>query len=144
VYESCDDTPFWKCPNHGILENNEIISGILQHSNLEMEDLREIYRKLRGSDVIWLKKHRNLLKKIYAENADFAGKEQRIKFCTEESLARLRLWRKIWWGIRHCPRWAYDQALLAYLLTKDDENSDVIYLDELEWLYHIVHTPSVF
>lgn len=103
----------------------------LSKTHFEMDDLRNVYKNLKGKDLEWLRKNKDTLKKIYDKHADDAGVDKEIECCefnvevhdtdsfviaayeerTHESFKRLRFWERMVWMIGHCPDVAYDKAI---------------------------------
>lgn len=103
----------------------------LSKTHFEMDDLRNVYKNLKGKDAEWLRKNNDALKNIYKKHADDAGVDKDIECCefnvevhdtdsfviaayeerTHESFKRLRFWERMVWMIGHCPDVAYDKAI---------------------------------
>jgi hypothetical protein len=166
-YESMDSTPIWVHPNTechiiDVVNNEDMTSGIMNHDNLEMDDLRNIYRKVLRTE--WYKKNKEIIKKIYVDHADFAGVDSEIECCrfkeevnddegnvvTKETEStdldvgiadeekthidkeHLKFWRLMTWMIGHCPDRAYDLAI-------NHLHTGFLNEDEVDWIATITN-----
>jgi len=83
----------WECPEHGILDNNDI-SGSPErplpnklglNKELDMDDIRDAYKSLKGKDAEWLHDNAKIVKQIYVDHADDVGRPKRDITATELS-----------------------------------------------------------
>ena len=74
LYDSSTGELVYRCPIcDEILDDDHIYHGGMEHTNMDMDDMRNVYRNLSGTDAQWLKDNSRELKAIYKEYGDDAG-----------------------------------------------------------------------
>lgn len=82
VYDTQDSTPKWIHTLNLGCECIDSVSGYMQHTDMDMDDLRMVYKKLtKKSDVEWLKTNKDALKAIYHDHDDDRGRNRAIECC---------------------------------------------------------------
>ena len=113
VYDSMDNQAIFIHPNtdlscaHDVgvkLEPEEMNTGVTNNEHLTMDELREVYRGLKGADVKWLTTHSEELKELYKKYADdyspdgdamckslhfITGEDEEIQFSEDDIIDRI-------------------------------------------------------
>jgi hypothetical protein len=168
-YLSGDSTPYWfhpvvdGCDLEGELNRDQITSNHCDRKPLEMDDLREVWRKIVHTK--WYRDHKEVVSSIYAQHHDDVGKQHAVNFqeeisndhgnvvadqtqagssdgvgiayepATYESPERIKFWRKMVWWITYNPTKAYDLAIRSLGVPETELMSE----DEAVWVVSITN-----
>lgn len=161
VYEEMDSNPIWmhpesECSIIGVVESDNMNSGVANHTEMSMDDLRESYKKVLHTD--WYKENKKVLYDMYhyvcanGEDPESGDKvytkavfDEEVNTTsdaaadigisyeerTHESFARLCFWERMVWMIGHCPDVAYDKGISKMY------DEDIMHEEEMLWLDYV-------